>query len=463
MTTRNRDTLLPTILGWGVGGIFIIAPFYAPITVVLAGRLQHFDLLRIWKEIALTGIGLIVLYFLISCLDQTVRIVKERLFQLIIAYSLLLVSIAVYDVTSRRIATPAVIYGLMIHLRLVGFFMVVYLAFRTKQLNKRFVWWKFVMIPAVLVIGFGVLQMTILPDDALKHIGYSKQTIVPFQTVDNRPDFARIQSTLRGPNPLGAYLLVIITLVASFLLNERKANRRKWLLAYLLAGAVVLLGTYSRSAVLGTLASITVLFIVQQKYRPKWLNKSFVLGVCVVLAVSMGGILYIFRDSYVVDTVILHSSDKSTSVESSNSQRSKALKGAVNDVLENPLGSGVGSAGPASLRNTKNQGKLAENFFLQIGQEVGWLGMGLFIAICVVIGARLYALRTTTLALALFASFIGLTLVNMLSHAWSDDTLAYIWWGLAGIALAHNAAQPDTIDKKRKHDGQEATQEKSSL
>ena len=24
----------------------------------------------------------------------------------------------------------------------------------------------------------------------------------------------------------------------------------------------------------------------------------------------------------------------------------------------------------------------------------------------------------------------------MLSHAWTDDTLAYVWWGLAGIAMA---------------------------
>jgi hypothetical protein len=23
----------------------------------------------------------------------------------------------------------------------------------------------------------------------------------------------------------------------------------------------------------------------------------------------------------------------------------------------------------------------------------------------------------------------------MLSHAWADDTLAYVWWGLAGIAM----------------------------
>jgi hypothetical protein len=44
------------------------------------------------------------------------------------------------------------------------------------------------------------------------------------------------------------------------------------------------------------------------------------------------------------------------------------------------------------------------------------------------------------LALVLFASLIGITVVNLLSHAWTDDTLAYVWWGFAGIALA--APQP---------------------
>jgi hypothetical protein len=40
------------------------------------------------------------------------------------------------------------------------------------------------------------------------------------------------------------------------------------------------------------------------------------------------------------------------------------------------------------------------------------------------------------LALVLFASFIGISFVNLLSHAWTDDTIAYIWWGLAGAAMA---------------------------
>ena len=64
------------------------------------------------------------------------------------------------------------------------------------------------------------------------------------------------------------------------------------------------------------------------------------------------------------------------------------------------------------------------------------MGLAVFILINVGVGYLLWLNRSDQLALALFASFIGLILVNLLSHAWADDTLAYVWWGLAGIALA---------------------------
>jgi hypothetical protein len=60
----------------------------------------------------------------------------------------------------------------------------------------------------------------------------------------------------------------------------------------------------------------------------------------------------------------------------------------------------------------------------------------LFVLINVGVGVLLYARRDDPLALSLLASLIGITLINMFSHAWADDTLSYVWWGLAGVALA---------------------------
>lgn len=452
MKESNRGTLIPKILSWGIGGILLIAPFYAPLTVVGASQLHHFDLLRIWKEVALTGLGLTTLYFLLTNIKQTKLIIKERLFQLVLVYSLLLVAIAILDVSSGRVSTPAVIYGLMIDLRLVGFFMVVYLAFKTKQLNQSFAWWKFLLIPAVIVVVFGLLQMLVLPKDVLSHIGYSKATIVPYQTVDNNPDFVRVQSSLRGPNPLGAYLVVVVSTLGALIIAGRRTQHRNLLLIFLTSCLVLLFGTYSRSAYLGTLLALITLFVIQIK-KPRWLNQKIIVGLILSAIIAIAVTLSVLKKNYIIDTVFLHSNSKSSSPESSNSQRQKALLGASQDVISHPLGGGVGSAGPASLRNTKHLAKISENYYLQVGQEVGWLGMVLFSAITIVVGVRLYKLRRTVLGAALISSLLGLTLVNMLSHAWADDTLAYVWWGLAGIALAHNIGQPDILIKKRKNHG----------
>jgi O-antigen ligase len=78
----------------------------------------------------------------------------------------------------------------------------------------------------------------------------------------------------------------------------------------------------------------------------------------------------------------------------------------------------------------------AENFYIQIGQETGVLGLIVFLSINIIVGYRLYLRRDDPLSLFLFASLIGLTVVNMVSHAWADDTLSLLWWAFAGVALS---------------------------
>jgi len=88
---------------------------------------------------------------------------------------------------------------------------------------------------------------------------------------------------------------------------------------------------------------------------------------------------------------------------------------------------GVGTAGPASVYNPKRI-RIAEDYYIQIGQETGIVGLGLFLAINICVGYRLWERRSDALALGLFASFLGLVIVNLFSHAWADPTLAYLWW-----------------------------------
>jgi O-antigen ligase len=135
------------------------------------------------------------------------------------------------------------------------------------------------------------------------------------------------------------------------------------------------------------------------------------------------------------DNLIFHTSPHSVSTTSDKNHES-ALEQGLHVLAHNPLGLGPGTAGPASVYNHNGPVRLAENYFVQIGEETGWLGLALFIAINVVVGLALWRARANPLALALWASLIGISFVGLLSHIWSDDSLCYIWWGLAGIALS---------------------------
>ncbi len=442
---RGGANRVVSVLYFGTAAIFIIAPFYAPLSVWAASSFKHFDFLKIWKEFALTGLGLLLIGYLLKNRTAVRILIRDKLLlamSVYVGYSLLM---AVYGLLGERVSTDAIIYGLLVNLRLIGFFGLTYLLTSLKQRNYQLPWRKLVLIPATLVIGFGLLQFSILPKDVLRHIGYSQQTITPYQSVDNRPDFARVQSTLRGPNPFGAYLVVVMCLILSLLLLEKRHQAE--LVALLAAGLATLYATYSRAAWLGLMFSVVVMMVA---YLPRRLwRTALIIGVLAVMVIC--GSLLALRNSYVVQNLVFHSSPRSTAAQSSNAQRASGLKNGISDIIHQPLGDGIGSAGPASLRNTEDTPRISENYYLQIGQETGLVGLALFCLITVMLFVRLWAIRQTTLSLALTASLVGLTFISMTTHAWVDDTLAYIWWGLAGIALA----APAILNKKRKHNGTE--------
>ncbi|HSH18546.1 MAG TPA: hypothetical protein VK978_04110, partial [Candidatus Saccharimonadales bacterium] len=138
--------------------------------------------------------------------------------------------------------------------------------------------------------------------------------------------------------------------------------------------------------------------------------------------------------------IFFHTNEHSRSAESSNAGHVAAVRNGSADMVQAPLGSGTGTAGPASVYN-QAPARIAENYYIQIGQEVGVLGLALFLAINVLVVRRLWALRqSSTLAVVLLASFLGITIINLLMHAWTDDTLAYLWWGFAGAAVGNSAA-----------------------
>lgn len=424
--------------------IIILMPFHAFLTVYASSSIiGHYTLLRLWKEMLLLLCLIGSLYLVFA--DSKIRshTLTRRLIQVILLYTVWAGLWGLYALCYHSVTHKALAYGLLIDLRFITFFLVAWaIALRTKQLPAQ--WQRLLLWPAYGVIAFGLLQVLVLPTDFLRHFGYNPDTtITPVETINHNINYIRIASTLRGPNPLGAYLIVPISLLAVYVFTPIRRNRSHFLI--LAAALTTLYFSYSRSAYIG--AAVAIAIVVALAAR-KYMSRKIIIAGLLGLILVAGGTIMLRHNAH-FQNVVYHTEDKSKVSISSNQGHVAAFKAGIGDVVHHPLGSGPGTAGPASFYNN-GKARIAENYYVQVGQELGWIGIGLFLLIIAGVGYLLWVRRADPLALSLFASLAGISIVNMLSHAWADDTLAYVWWGLAGIAMAQPAIKHAQIAEPSK-------------
>ena len=408
------------------GGIVLHAPLSVGFGTLFP---DHALIIKSWKEI-LMAVDTIILLFLLFKKKQF-KLLSEPVLILSEVYIALHLLILVF----LRSNVTAVVSGLMIDLRYVVFFVLVYLAIKMWS-DCRNCFIKVGVIGALIVTFFALLQVFILPKDILKYIGYGANTIMPYMTVDQNQAFVRINSTLRGPNPLGAYMVILISLIAAFLANKKLKYDKKSLviLAILTVGSVVALWcSYSRSAlVIAILSVIVILFI--SLYR-KLFSKKVIIG-GIVLSILIIFSLSVLVGKQFMSNVLLHENPNGGSSLSSNDGHISSLKTGFNLMISQPFGAGIGSTGSASLHGSNPI--IIENQYLFIAHEAGWLGLGLFISIFSLVVVKLWKKREDWLALGVCTSGVGLAIIGLLLPVWADDTVSIIWWALAAIVIGGN-------------------------
>ena len=439
---------LGAVYEYGLLVVLLLIVLHAPLTVWLGTLLPDIETgIKAWKELLLAVLAVIGMVF--ATRQKRWRdILHSPGIVLSLAYIdlyLLLALIIGGDKTS-------VVAGLMIDLRFVVMFMLVYtlIMLRPQALVRVF---KVAAAGAAIVLGFGLLQITILPDDVLRHIGYSKDTsIAPYITIDTNPDFVRINSTLRGPNPLGALAVVYVSLALAYLLvSYAKTNmrRRVGVLAGSLAGVAVLFASYSRSAYGALVAAAVVLLALSSRVSKRLLIFG---GIGLAWA---GGLLLLTAQSDWFSNVILHEDPESTVVSKSNDEHFRSLETGLARMVAEPFGHGVGSTGSSSLYDADTTNDIIiENYYLFVAHEAGWLGLAIFLGLFGYILVELYRRRADWRAFGLLASGIGLALIGVLLPVWADDTVAIIWWGLAGAVIAsgrsvHPRVSSSVVSKKK--------------
>lgn len=424
--TVLRRTLLVTLLT-----VFCGVVFHAPISVWLGTIAPDYQLIiKSWKEV-LIGVTVVLVLIQAGRRHMWNELSRDWVIRLSIIFVVLHLVLLPF-MWQGALPTMA---GLMINLRFVVFFMVAYVALKIyPEWRRPFIWGG--IVAAAISLLFTVLQVTVLPHDILKYIGYSKDTIAPYLTVDQNYDFIRVNGTLRGPNPLGIYGVIVIAAVVAGLAMawKRLAAMRKflpWVVAAVGVAAVIALWfSYSRSAKIAAVVAVVVVAIV---LYGKFINRSLWVALALVATVLIGGV-YLARDTPFVSVVILHEDPNEGNDINSNDGHWESLIDGTDRMIRQPFGAGVGSTGSPSLLG--KQPLIIENYYLYVAHEVGWVGLGVFVALFVVVLKRLWQRRRDWLALAALASGIGIAVASLFLPVWADDTVSIVWWGLAGVALA---------------------------
>lgn len=420
------------------GGIVLHAPFIVGMETLFP---DYGLVIKSWKE-ALMVFALFLGVWLVVKQNRWREFAQDSIIQVAGLYGALHLLIAMALLQGP---TPTLV-GLAVDLRYVLFFVLVYTLLKlAPEYRKYFL--KVGVAGAIIVVGFGVSQL-FLPADILKHIGYNENTIQPYLTVDKNPDYIRINSTLRGPNPLGAYIVIVLGVLVAAVLRGKVAIRQPktaflWGIGTL-SSLAVLWATYSRSAVLAAGLALFIVAVVAARHLIS--RRIWIIG-CIFLCALAGGIL-VGRDNSFVTNVILHENREGGSPTSSNDGHLASLVDGAERMVRQPIGAGIGSTGSASLLT--DSPVVIENQYLFIAHEVGWMGLALFGLLMYLILSLLWRHRRDWLSLGVLASGIGLSAIGLLQPVWIDDTVAIVWWGLAAVALAIKGGQSARRKTKQK-------------
>lgn len=404
-----------------------------------------------WKEIVLGSMVVLSILWLAHYPKRAQEVFKDRLIVYIMAFSIFSLIVTAFTSSYAQLSTQA---GVLIGLRYLVMFCLAYIVGRyllTTRSSWREQGVKWLAMLGIVLGLAGLLQVTVVPSDFLEQFGYEKNiTISPTSTIDANDHMPRAFATMSGPNDYGAFLLIPLAVAFCGILSKRLA---------VVTASVSSMGLFlsgSRSAWIGALAMGAV--IVYQKYAAHLSAKKLL----AISAIFIGLVIIIFSLAVTVPVVriaVFHSSPGDpTLLEGSTLDHFIASSDGIKRVFWQPLGCGLGCAGPGSFYGDHPQ--ISESHFIQVAEEVGILGLILWLGMFVAVMVRLVKARSDALAQGLFISGVGLTVVGLILHVWADDAVGIVWWGLAGFVIGELVAKNDRMKYTADNSYENKTKEK---
>jgi len=239
--------------------------------------------------------------------------------------------------------------------------------------------------------------------------------------------FVRIGSTFLNPLDMGFFLVLAIGLGLG-LVAANKA--RPWVYLGLGIAGVALIFTITRSAVLAGGVAV-LLTLVPGPGRPtvQRARLTFILAAALIIAAPLAG----------AANLTTRSQGALTGTDTSAAAHSASFGDAVTSLKDHPLGQGLGTGPAVSAARFQVQQVVAEDAYLQIGNEMGLVTMVVFIALLIAVLRRLRArdgpIPHDSLSGGAWQAGVALAIGGLFLHVWVNIAVAWIWWGAAGLAL----------------------------
>lgn len=255
--------------------------------------------------------------------------------------------------------------------------------------------------------------------------------------------FVRVGSVLNDPLALGFLMLIPLALGLQGL-----GSRKGAILGGAIAGLSVatVLMTVTRAAVLGMSALIVLAVLVGvSRLSPSRLR--------VVIVIALAGVIMLPSAGHSDIVGRFHSIFDSQDADTQG--HISATRAAASALVKRPQGRGLGSDTSIGNRFGTANVITAENSYLEIGNDIGVVGMLAFLAALL---TALRALRqrsreeveTAGLAGAVWLAGCGLLIGGMFLQTWTMITINLMFWPLAGLALSVPESVPDLPRRTRR-------------
>lgn len=309
-------------------------------------------------------------------------------------------------------------------------FLLLYLSVKILKLKKNqlTIAVKIFIAAGLVVALLTLIQYFFISDQTLINLGYHnigswqpEKGLDVFQSVSGQK---RAFGPMSGPNQLGTYLsLTAIIALGLLVFNGIKKNRPGLLLTLSLS-LPALYFSFSRSAwLIFALAAISLVII---KAKKRW---SFGRAISIAALAAVLVVLTIIPNW---QTLIRHT----------DQDRLQRLSQSFQIFLDNPLGVGIGQTGPAAQwLNSAGRAVISENYYLQIGLELGLIGLIAFLIIIANIirqlGRRIGQQKDRfqkSFQISSLIGFIAVLISGLFLHSLADSALAYSLAIIIGLA-----------------------------